>query len=168
MILLLSASSFGSKVAKALSDSALEKTELVSSVRGALQQLQKSAFNLVIVDDSLPELNEANLDVLLKRIGCAMPIFVNFSISGIERITREATSALRRARQEQEAALRLAQEELRGQLRSELTAILLSTEQLMEMTPLSTADQGRLRDVLEIATRMSSHLQLPDVRHRAV
>jgi CheY-like chemotaxis protein len=168
MIPLLSASSFGPKIANALSDSALEKTEFVSSIREALQQLQKSAFNLVIVDDSLPELTDAKFDLLLKRIGCAAPVFVNFSISGAERIAREATSALQRARQEQGAALRVAQEELRGQLRSELTAMLLQTEQLMKMTPLSTTDQGKLRGVWEIATRMNGHLEPPGVRHGAV
>jgi hypothetical protein len=66
-------------------------------------------------------------------------------------------TALRRAGQERAAALNVAQTELRGELRSELTAILLTSEQLLSAR-LPGPLEGKVKSMLEIAQRMRTRL----------
>jgi CheY-like chemotaxis protein len=161
MILLLSASSSGPEVAKKISDSAGEKTQLVNNVRAALQQLHAHEFSTIVIDESLPELDGEKLDALLRRAESALPAFVNFSLSGADRLTTQAVAAVRRSRQEHGAAQKVAKSELQGQLCSEITSIILGSEQLMQMGLPSPA-LSKVVGVLEVARRMGTFLKAPD------
>ena len=157
MILLITASEQGSEVAKAIQNSSGETTQVAIDIRGAIVHLRRLEFSAVIIDESLMELADAKLELLLKRVEPAMPVFINLGISRADRAVREVLTALRRAGQERAAALNLAQSELRGQLRSELTAILLTGEQLLS-AELPGPLQGKVRSVLEVAQRMRVRL----------
>ncbi|MGE0406690.1 MAG: hypothetical protein AB7O65_10340, partial [Candidatus Korobacteraceae bacterium] len=87
----------------------------------------------------------------------AMPVFINLGISRTDRVVRDVLNAMRRAGQERTAALNVAQSELRGQLRSELTAILLTSEQLLA-AHLPVPLEGKVRSMLEVAQRMRTRL----------
>jgi hypothetical protein len=105
------------------------------------------------------DLADGKLELLLKRIEPAMPVFVNLGISRSDRAVRDVLTALRRAEQEREAALTVVQTELRGQLRSELTAILLTSQQLLS-ADLPHPLEGKVRSMLEVAQRMRTRLDL--------
>jgi hypothetical protein len=157
MILLITASEQGPEVARAIQASIGEKTELALDLRMALNQLRKCEFTAVIIDESLMELGDGKVDLLLKRVEPAMPVFINLAINRSERAVRDVLTALRRVGQERSAALNVAQAELRGQLRSELTAILLNSEQLLAAR-LPGPLEGKVKSVLEVAQRMRSRL----------
>jgi hypothetical protein len=157
MILLITASEQVAEVASAIQRANGEKTEVAGDMRTALDQLRKHEFSAVVIDESLMELGDGKLELLLKRVEPAMPIFVNLGISRTERVIRDVLTALRRASQERTAALTVVQAELRGQLRSELTAILLTTEQLLAAR-LPEPVEGKVRSMLEVAQRMRTRL----------
>jgi hypothetical protein len=157
MILLITASEQGPEVARAIQVSGGEKTEVATDIRKAIEQLRRREFSAVIIDESLMDLADGTLEVLLKRVEPAMPVFINLAISRTDRAVRDVLSALRRAGQEREAALTVVQTELRGQLRSELTAILLTSEQLL-LAHLPGPLEGKVRSMLEVAQRMRTRL----------
>ncbi len=157
MILLITASEQGPELARAIRSSSGEKTELAVGTRGAVEQLRRGEFSAVVIDESLMDLADGKLELLLKRVEPAMPVFINLGISRSDRVVRDVLSALRRAGQERAAALNVAQTELRGQLRSELTAILLTSEQLLSAR-LPGPLEGKVRSMLEVAQRMRTRL----------
>ncbi len=157
MILLITGSKRGPQVARAIQSAAGERPELAHDVRSAVEQLRTRQYTAVVIDESLPELEDGKLDLLLKRVEPAMPVFVNLGVSRSERVVRDITTALRRAQQERAGAVTNVQAELRSQLRSELTSILLTTEQLLSgHLPQSIA--GKLKSMLEVAHRMRTRL----------
>ncbi|HVZ62039.1 MAG TPA: hypothetical protein VG892_14740 [Terriglobales bacterium] len=157
MILLITASEQGPGIARAIQAAGGTKTEVATDIRSAFEQLRKREFTAVIIDESLMELADGKLEVLLKRVEPAMPVFANLAISRPDRVVRDALNALRRAGQERSAAHNVVQAELRGQLRSELTAILLTAEQLLA-AKLPEPVEGKVKSVLEVAQRMRTRL----------
>ena len=157
MILLITASEQGPEVARAIQVSGGEKTEVAGDLRRALDQLRRREFTAVIIDESLMDLGDGKLEVLLKRVEPAMPVFINLGISRSERVVRDVLSALRRAGQERDAALNVAQVEFRGQPRPELTAILSTSEQLLS-AHLPGPLEGKVRSMLEVAQRIRTRL----------
>src|SRR4051794_4397269 len=109
MILLISASEQATEVARAIQAAGGEKTEVAVDVRSALEQLRKREFMAVIIDESLMDLADGKLELLLKRVEPAMPVFVNMGISRADRVVRDTLTAVRRAGQERSAALNVAQ-----------------------------------------------------------
>src|SRR4029079_10403098 len=121
-----------------------EAVEIAGDLRTALEQLRKQEFTAVVIDESLLELSGGKLDVLLKKIEPALPVFINLGINRSDRVVRDVLTGIRRIGQQRNAALYVVQAELRSQLRSELTAILLTTEQLL-LAPLPAPVEGKLR-----------------------
>src|SRR5882724_8872141 len=72
--------------------------------------------------------NPAASDALWKNAGTAIPVFVNFAITGSGRIVRDLRAALTRRQREQLLATRAAQAALRNELTGAISGILLSSE----------------------------------------
>ncbi len=161
MILLVTASTHGQECAKALVAAAHTKTEVVCDVRTALNRLREAEFSAVAIDESLMEPTPAQVDVLLKHVGTAVPVFVNLAISRTDRVVRHVQSALRRVDQERTMARKSVEWELRSQLKGDITGILLSTQQALSLPALPAAAEAKLKSVYELADRMRARLDVP-------
>lgn len=158
MILLITASVNGSECARALNSAANGKTEVVSDVRTAINHLRETEYSTVVIDESMTETPANQVDVLLKHLGTAVPVFVNMAISRKERVVRDVVTALRRVEQEKALAKRSVESELRNELKSDLTGILLSAQQAMSVALLPTAAEAKMKMVCELADRMKMRL----------
>ena len=160
MILLVTASSRAQECAAALAHGTGQKTELAGSVSQALTRLRNAEYEALAIDQSLLEADFRALDTLLNHAGTAMPIYVNLSLHGTERVVREAQVTLRRAEKEKRMALRTVERDLRNQLRGEVTGILL-TSQLALRHPAIPADvAAKLQLVQEMAEKMRVRLHV--------
>jgi hypothetical protein len=160
MILLITSSAHGQSCAKALLASTRIKTELVADVRTALNRLREDSFSAVVLDESLLEASAKQIDILLKHLGTAVPVFVNLGVSRTDRVVRDVLLALRRVDQERALARKAVEWELRSQLKGELTGILLWTQQAMAVPSLPTAAETKLKSVVELADRMRTRLEI--------
>lgn len=168
MILLITSSAHGQSCAKALLASTRIKTELVLDVCTALNRLRKDNFSTVVLDESMLDSSAKQIDVLLKHLGTAVPVFVNLAISRTDRVVRDVLLALRRVDQERVLARKAVEWELRSELKGELTGILLWTEQAMAVPSLPAAAESKLKSVFELAERMRSRLEIDaDVPEKA-
>ncbi len=158
MILLITTSARGQECAKALLAATRLKTEMVSDVRSALVRLGEQEFSAVVMDESLLEPSAKTIDLLVKHLGRAVPIFMNLAVSRMERVVRDVQAALRRAEQERSVARHVVESELRSQLKGELTGILLWTQQALETPALPSGAQSKLRSVYETAEKMRTQL----------
>ena len=55
--------------------------------------LRAQEYSAVIIDESLLEREPAESETVLQHIGMAVPIHINFAISGIDRVVRELSAA---------------------------------------------------------------------------
>ena len=160
MILLITNSSHGQDCATALLAATHIKTEIAPEIRTALTRLREQEFTAVIIDESLLEHSAKAIDMLVKHVGRAAPVFVNLAVSRMERVVRDVQAALRRAEQERSMARGAVEADLRSQLRGELTGILLWTQQALEIPALPTAAEAKLKSVYEVADKMRARLSI--------
>ena len=159
MILLISPSERGAKCVAMLKGLIKEPVQLAITFKQALGLLRAHSYSVVVVDECLLDLNPGDGDLLVRRLGEAMPVYVNLAVSASARVAQQVRAALRRRSAEHSAAVEVAEKSLRNELRNDLTALLLSSE--MALTePLSAASAERLKSVRDLAARMKSRLQL--------
>lgn len=159
MILLITPSLLGEQSARAIEALAREKVQLAASLKSGLAHLRSREFSVVIFDDGLLEFNRTEGDLLIRRVGTAMPVYVNLGISGTDRVVQQVKAALHRRQEERSLAFRAAEAHLRSELRGDLTALLLTSGMALS-EPLPAAAEAKVRSIQEAAARMKARLQL--------
>ena len=154
MILLVTASSRAPEYAAALEQGTGQKTDVAGSVPQAVTRLRNAEYEALAIDQSLLETDFRALDTLLNHSGTAMPIYVNLSLHGSERVVREAQVALRRSEKEKRVALRTVERDLRNQLRGEVTGILLTSELALRHPAIPAEVAAKLQLVQDMAQKM--------------
>jgi hypothetical protein len=159
MIMLITPSPRGPECAAALQKAAAEQVQLAPNSRAAVSLLRRGEYTEVILDDSHLDSDPNALQTILAHAGDAIPVYVNFGISGTERVVREAQTALRRVQHERLVAVRSATAALRNQLRGAVTGILLSTELALAVPQLPAAAELKVKFVKELAEAMRQQLE---------
>jgi hypothetical protein len=158
MVLLISAARNAAECAAAIEKDLGESVELISAISQSAAKLRSAEYAAIVVDQSMVDAHPASADTLWKHAGTAIPIFISFAISGVERIVRDVRSALTRRRQEQLLAARAAQAALRNELAGAVSGILLSSELALAQPALPASIADKLRSVHELALQIQSRL----------
>jgi len=88
-----------------------------------LLALRRAEFGVVVVEESLAEADPEWADQVWELAGMAMPVQVNFAISGSARLGREVKAALLRKNGERVVARREAVAEIENDLKSTVTGL---------------------------------------------
>lgn len=158
MILLISCLSEARNCIQALEETSQETVELCSDLHEAVARLNTQEFSAVILDQFLLEAEPDHAEAIFKNLGPAVPVCVNFAITGIPRIRRELRSALQRRRREVLAAKQDAQQALRQELNDTVTALLLSCEMALRVPDLPPQAANKVHDVETLAREVSAKL----------
>jgi len=129
--------------------------ESVSSRKDALAALRRRAYSIVVLDTSMGESVAGDADTIFKHSGLAMPLEINFAISGCGRLVREVRAALGRRQLEQAAAERAAATSLESNLRDTVAGLLLQSQ-------LALADPSvppQLADKLKLMAELAGSLR---------
>ena len=92
--------------------------------------------------------------------GTAFPVYINFAVTGMERLVREVRSALHRRKREETAARRAVIEQIRYEKRETLTALLLSCELAMSVPDIPVPAVVRIRSIDNLARELRLRLQV--------
>jgi hypothetical protein len=160
MILLITSLAKVQDCAKALQEVTGEEVQVAATLREAVIQLEAHEFSAVVLDQLLLDAEPDDVETIFKHIGAAVPVYSNFAISGIERVSRELRSALHRRKRELLLARHEAQQDLRSELRSTVTALLLSCEMALSVPNLPTLAETKMRAVDALAREMRTKLAL--------
>src|SRR5271165_6777677 len=160
MILLISPSARVQECAQTLQEATSESTEVAATLQQAVTQLREKDYSAIIVDQSLIELEPGEGELLLEHIGTAIPIYLNFAICGVNRVVRELRTALDRRKKENVAARLLAEQTLRNDLKSTVTALLLSCEMTLQLPGLPPSAETKMQTVYELAQEVRGKLGL--------
>ena len=84
------------------------EVEVAEGRRAALAALRRREFLALVIDESLAECDPAAAEKICENAGLAIPMQINFAISGTARLIREIRAALNRREREQTLARRAA------------------------------------------------------------
>jgi hypothetical protein len=158
MILLITSLARAQDCAHALQEATAEPTQVAATLREAVAQLQAREFSAVVIDQLLLDAEPDDVETIVKHMGTAVPVYSNFAISGIERVSRELRSALHRRKRELLIARQEAEQSLRSELKDSITALLLSCEMALEVPNLPLFAETKMRAVDALAREMRTKL----------
>ena len=137
------------------------QVENAANRRDALSALRRREFAIVVIDESLVESREDGADSLLKHCGLAIPLEMNFAISGCGRLVREVRAAFSRREREQEVALTAAASSIERELRETVAGLLLQAQLALAEPGVSTQLSERLGMILDVAVNLRQKLNRP-------
>jgi hypothetical protein len=70
----------------------------------------------------LLETEPAESEQMLEHLGTAFPVYLNFAVTGMDRLVREVRSALHRRKREEGAARHAVDDQMRSEMRETLTS----------------------------------------------
>jgi hypothetical protein len=114
---------------------------------------------VVIVDESIAEADARGAELLWRYAGLAIPLQVNFALSGTARLARDIRAAISRREQEQALAMRAAASSIEGQLKSTMTGLLLQSELALAEPAISGSVATKLKLVIELAGSLRHQLE---------
>ena len=160
MILMIWSSDRAQDYAVSIEHAVQEPVHVVASLHQACERLRSDEFSAVIVDQWVTEAEPEPTSVLFDHLGPAVPLFVNFGISGVERILRELRAALSRRGREIVLARHVARQSLRDELKDDVTALLLSCDVALQESNGVAAE--RLARIKELASHLKNKLAVSD------
>ena len=144
------------------------EVEVAAGRKAALAVLRRREFLAVVVDETLAECDPAAADRICEHSGLAIPLQINFAISGAARLVREIRSALHRREREQAVARRAASAAMEAELKSTVAGLLLHSQLALSGTEVPGPVADRLRVVADLAGSLRRQLSAPAVAHGVV
>jgi hypothetical protein len=135
--------------------------EVAEGRRMALAALKRREFVAVVVDETLAECDPAAAEAICDRAGLAIPLQINFALSGAARLIREIRAALHRREREQTLARRAAEAAIERELKSTVAGLLLHSELALSVGDLPAPLADRLRVVADLAGSLRQQLSSP-------
>lgn len=135
--------------------------EVAGARKAALAALRRREFSAVVVDDSLLDCDPSGVEAIWEHAGLAIPLQINFALSGAERLIREIRAALARRQKEQALARRAAAEALQSELKSTVAGLLLHSQLALSRSEGSSPQADRLRMVADLAGSLRQRLSDP-------
>jgi hypothetical protein len=160
MILLITASARGQECADSLTAATGRETHWAQTLQEAVGHLREQTYSAAVIDQFLMESEPTESDPIIEHLGTALPVYLNFSITGIERLVRETRFALHRRKREELVARLAVQEQMRSEMSESLTAMLLSCELAMSVPGIPQPAVDKIRAVDSLARELSQRLQV--------
>ncbi|HXC43131.1 MAG TPA: hypothetical protein VNY51_06390 [Candidatus Dormibacteraeota bacterium] len=158
MILLITPSARGLECAASLKADTGNETHWAESLQQAMVQLREQSYTAVVIDQFLLENEPSESDLVLDHLGTAFPVYLNFAVSGMERLLREVRSAMHRRKREETQARRSVEEQFRSEMCESLTVMLLSCELAMSVPNVPTPAAEKIRTIDNLAREMRLRL----------
>ena len=137
------------------------KVEVAEGRRTALDALRRRQFAVVVLDETIAECDPAAAEAIWQRSGLAVPIQINFALSGATRIIREIRAALSRREQELAVARLAAKEDIATELKNTVTGLVLQSQLALSEGGVPPHIIERLRVVADLASTLRQQLASP-------
>jgi hypothetical protein len=137
------------------------EVEVADGRKAALSALRRREFLAVAVDETMAECDPAAAEAIWERAGLAIPLQINFALSGAARLIREIRSALHRREREQALARRAAAAAIETELKSTVAGLLLHSQLALSGADIPSPVAERLRMVADLAGNLRQQLNTP-------
>ncbi len=133
--------------------------EVAPSRREGLAALRRREYSVVVVDEPVAEASPEGAEMLWKQAGLAIPLQINFAVSGTHRLIREVRAALQRRETERELAMRAAATQIECELRDTVTGLLLHSQLALAEPLVSAPLTAKLQTVASLAGDLRTRLE---------
>ena len=137
------------------------EVEIADGRKAALGALRRREFAAVVVDETMAECDPASAEAIWEHAGLAIPLQINFSLSGAARLVREIRAALHRREREQTLARRAAAATIETELKSTIAGLLLHSQLALNGSEISSPAAERMRMVADLAGSLRQQLNSP-------
>lgn len=134
--------------------------DLASGLETALSTMRRRDYAVVVTDESLAERDSRAADLIWKHAGLAVPMQVNFAITGSSRLVRDVRAAMGRREQEQAIAARAAKSSIESDLRVTVTGLLLHCQLALSEPSVPPQISEKLQTVVQLAGNLRERLQV--------
>jgi signal transduction histidine kinase len=160
MILLITSSARGQQCAESLQAATGQDTHWARSLQEGATRLREQTYTAAVIDQFLLETEPEESDQMIEHLGTAFPVYINFAVTGMERLVREVRSALHRRKREESAARRAVVEKVSSEMRETLTALLLSCELAMSVPDVPGPAAEKIKAIDNLARELRLRLQV--------
>jgi hypothetical protein len=147
--------------ASAVSTQIRMDVEVAEGRKAALEMLRRREFLVVVLDETIAECDPAAAEAIWEHSGLAIPLQINFALSGAARLVREIRAALRRREREQMLARRAAAAAMETELKSTLAGLLLNSQLALSGSGIPLQVAEKIRVVAELAGSLRQQLAIP-------
>lgn len=158
-VLLVTALSGMEQRAAALEQQLDLQVEVAATRDAAHALLRGTVYAAMVIDEGFAESDPRGADLLWKMAGLAIPLQVNFALTGSARLVRDLRAALARREQEQALAMRAAVSSMETELRSTVTGLLLHSQLALAEPAGSAQLQPKLKLMVELAGNLKQRLE---------
>ena len=137
------------------------EVEVAEGRKTALAALRHREFLAVVLDETMAECDPAAAEAVWGRAGLAIPVQINFALSGSARLIREIRAALHRREREQTLARRAAAAAIEIELKSTVAGLLLHSQLALNGSEISSPAAERMRVVADLVGRLRRQLASP-------
>jgi signal transduction histidine kinase len=137
------------------------EVEVAEGRKAALAALRRHEFAAVVMDETMAECDPSAAEAVWDRAGLAIPLQINFALSGAARLIREIRAALHRREREQMLARRAAAAAIESELKTTVAGLLLHSQLALSGSEASSPIAERLRMVADLAGSLRQQLSAP-------
>jgi hypothetical protein len=137
-----------------------QETQWAQSLQAAATRLREETYAVAVIDQLLLETEPEESDQMIEHLGHAFPVYINFAVTGMERLLREVRLALHRRKREENAAVRTVVEQLNTEMRESLTAVMLSCELAMAVPDVPPPAAEKIQAIDNLARAMRLRLEI--------
>jgi hypothetical protein len=135
--------------------------EVAEGRKAALAALRRQEFLAVVVDETVAECDPAAAEAIWEHAGLAIPLQINFALSGAARLVREVRAALHRREREQSLARRAATAAIESELKSTVAGLLLHSQLALSGSEMTPTVAEKMRVVADLAGNLRQQLSAP-------
>lgn len=158
MILLITPSARIKDCAQTLESATNHPVHTATSLQEAGSRLREQEYVAVVIDQFLLEAEPDESEQILQHIETAVPVYLNFAISGIPRVVRETRTALARRQREEQVARQSAERAVWNELKEDVTAMLLACDLALAVPDVPVPAAEKLRSVHDLAFHIRERL----------
>jgi hypothetical protein len=125
--------------------------EVAEGRKAALGLLRQREFAAVVVDETVAGCDPAAAEAIWERAGLAIPLQINFAVSGAARLIREIRAALHRREREQMLARKAAAAAVELELKTTVAGLLLQSQLALSSSEPASPVAEKLRMVASLA-----------------
>lgn len=137
------------------------EVEVAEGRKAALNALRRREFSVVVVDETMVECDPASAEAIWEHASLAIPMQINFALSGAARLVREIRSALHRREREQTLARRAATAAIETELKTTVAGLLLHSQLALNGPEVPGPIADKLRMVADLAGNLRQQLNTP-------
>jgi DNA-binding NtrC family response regulator len=134
------------------------EVEVAAGRKTALAALRRREYAAVVVDETMAECDPSAAEAIWDRAGLAIPLQINFALSGAARVIREIRAALHRREREQTLARRAASAAIESELKSTVAGLLLHSQLALSGGEVPSSVADKLRVVADLAGNLRQQL----------